>query len=67
MNNDAAITGNKNPEGYPVIGLILPTQTANSFPFLAFTGQFTGVAHNENSATVYGLSLIHISEPTRPY
>ena len=54
MNNDAANTGNKNPEGYPVIGLILPTQTANSFPFLAFTGQFTGVAHNENSATVYG-------------
>jgi hypothetical protein len=54
MNHDAAGTGNKNTEGYPVIGLILPTQTANSFPFLAFTGQFTGVAHNKNSATVYG-------------
>ncbi len=54
MNNDAAGTGNKNIEGYPVIGLILPTQAANSFPFLAFTGQFTGVAHDKNSATVYG-------------
>ena len=54
MNLDAANTGNINNEAYPVIGLILPTQAANSFPFLAFTGQFTGVAHNKNSATVYG-------------
>ena len=54
LNLDAGATGNTNNEAYPVIGLINETQGANTFPFLAFVGQYTGVAHEKNSATVYG-------------